>query len=138
MSYVIGTENDLVKLRSNYRKDDVFMYPIKAEKQDIQTLFLSMLKRAKSLSETPEFYNTLTNNCTTAILSHVNEIKTEKIPWSFEALMPSNSDKVIYDLGLIDTNLTLREAREYYQINELSDEFSNSSDYSQRIRKERT
>ena len=98
MSYVIGTENDLVKLRANHRKDDVFLYPIKAEKQDIETLFVSMLKRATSLSETAEFYNTLTNNCTTTILAHVNEIRNEKIPWSIEALMPSNSDKVIYEL----------------------------------------
>jgi hypothetical protein len=49
MTYVIGTENDLIKLRANHRKDDVFLYPIKAEKEDIQTLFLSMVKRAKSL-----------------------------------------------------------------------------------------
>jgi hypothetical protein len=115
----------------------VFLYPIKAEKEDIQTLFLSMVKRAKSLWETPEFYNTLTNNCTTAILDHVNEIKTEKIPWSFKALMPTNSDEVIYELWLIDTDLPLSEARKYYQINTLSEAFAWSDEYSKKIRKER-
>ncbi len=137
MSYVIGTENDLVKLRANHRKDDVFLYPIKAEKQDIETLFVSMLKRATSLSETAEFYNTLTNNCTTTILAHVNEIRNEEIPWSIEALMPSNSDKVIYELWLIDTELSLEQAREYYQINSLSEAFAWSDEYSKKIRKER-
>lgn len=137
MTYVIGTENDLIELRANHRKDDVFLYPIKAEKKDIQTLFLSMLERAKSLWKTPEFYNTLSNNCTTAILDHVNEIKTEKIPWSFKALMPTNSDEVIYELWLIDTDLPLQEARKYYQINSLSEAFSWSDEYSKKIRKER-
>jgi len=57
-----------------------------------------MLERAKKFSIEPEFYNTLTNNCTTAILDHVNEIRTEKIPWSLDVLMPSKSDKIVYNL----------------------------------------
>ena len=137
MTYVIGTEEDLIKLRANYRKDDVFLYPIKAQKKDIQKLFLSMLERAQHLSQKAEFYNTLSNNCTTAILRHVNEIRNEEIPWSFNALMPANSDSVIYELWLIDTKFPLEEARQYYQINKLSEQFAEDWDYSQKIRKTR-
>jgi hypothetical protein len=112
------------------------MYPIKTSAEKIQKLFISMLERADSLSKNPEFYNTITQNCTTSILNHVNELREEKIPWTKEALLPSHSDKVIYELGLIDTELSLTEARKYYQINELSEKFSDSEDYSQNIRKE--
>jgi hypothetical protein len=74
------------------------MYPINTPQEKIQELFVSMLKRADELSKNPEFYNTVTQNCTTSILDHVNELREEKISWSKEALLPSHSDKIIYDL----------------------------------------
>jgi len=98
MVYVLGTEKDLVQLRANHRKDEVFLYPIKTDKKNIQKLFVSMLQRAAILTKEAEFYNTLTNNCTTNILDHANELRDEKIPWNFKALMPSRSDEVIYKL----------------------------------------
>jgi hypothetical protein len=69
LMYVIGDEKDLIKLRANYRKDTVFLYPIKAEVEDIRSLFLDMIARTNKLKEKPEFYNTLTNTCTTNIVA---------------------------------------------------------------------
>lgn len=109
--YMIWNENDLVKLRANYRKDDVFMYPIKAYKEDIIELFVSLLKRADKLSKKPEFYNTLTNNCASNILKHVNDIRINDIPWNRYVILPSESDKVVYEYWLIDTNLSLADAK---------------------------
>lgn len=134
--YMIWSEKDFVKLRANYRKDEVIVYPIKTPKEKIQKLFISMLNRANKLSQNPEFYNTLTNNCTTNILDHVNQLREEKISWSREALLPSHSDKIIYDLGLINTELSLQEARKYYTINELSLKFGDDENYSEKIRKQ--
>jgi len=139
--YVIWDERDLIELRANYRKDQVILYPITAEKKDIQKLFLSVMQRAKSLSETPEFYNTLTKTCTTSILSHVNILREEKskspIEWGKKIFLPSHSDEIAYDLWLIDTDLPLAEAREYYTINELSEQYAGDENYSTLIRKER-
>lgn len=141
MVYMIWDENDLVKLRANYRKDEVIMYPIKTDKQNIKNIFISMLKRADNLTKNPEFYNTITNNCTTSILNHVNELRKslnkQKISWSIEALLPSHSDNVIYELWLIDTSMTLEQARKYYKINELSEKYNNDLNYSKLIRKDR-
>ncbi|NVP17235.1 DUF4105 domain-containing protein [Candidatus Gracilibacteria bacterium] len=139
--YMIGDEKDLVKLRANYRGDDVIMYPIKTDKENIKNIFVSMLKRADYLTKNPEFYNTITNNCTTSILKHANEIRQStnksKIGWSIYTFLPSRSDTVIYDLGLIDTSMTLEQAREYYKINDLSENFGDHIEYSKFIRKER-
>ncbi|MDD2907551.1 MAG: DUF4105 domain-containing protein [Candidatus Gracilibacteria bacterium] len=141
MVYIIGDENDLIKLRANYRKDDVIMYPVNTSKEKMKTLFVSMLERANKLAEKPEFYNTITNNCTTSILQHVNILRQgnneNQISWSKEALLPSHSDKIAYDLGLINTKLSLEEAREYYKINELSEKYGNDEKYSELIRKEK-
>jgi len=137
MVYMIWDENDLVKLRANYRKDDVIMYPIKTNIDKIKSLFISFSERSQKLSKKPEFYNTLTNNCATSILYHANLFREEKISWSKEALLPSHSDKIIYDLWLIDTNLALDEARKYYKINELSEKYADDINYSKKIRKEK-
>lgn len=36
ITYIVGDENDLVKLRANHRKDDVYMYPINTSKEKMQ------------------------------------------------------------------------------------------------------
>ena len=61
LMYVIADERDVIKLRSNYRKDKVYLYPVKTTKEKMQALFLDMLDRANKLKEKPEFYNTLVN-----------------------------------------------------------------------------
>jgi len=135
--YIVGDEKDLVKLRANYRKDIVRMYPMNATKEQIQSLFSSVMYRADKLTKEPEFYNTLWNTCTTSILRHVNTLRSDKIsPFDEKVLLPSNSDKIAYNLWLIDTSLSLEEARSYYEINELSENFAKSEDYSQKIRRE--
>jgi hypothetical protein len=56
LMYVVADENDVVKLRSNYRHDLVFMYPMRGEKEDLQKLFVDMLQRANKLKEEPVFF----------------------------------------------------------------------------------
>jgi hypothetical protein len=134
--YIVGDENDLVKLRANYRKDAVHMYPIKTPKEKMQGLFSSTMHRADQLTKEPEFYNTLWNTCATSILRHVNAMRTEKVSWNQKILLPSHSDDIAYELGLIDTKLPLPEAREYYKINALSEKYADDVNYSERIRVE--
>ena len=133
--YMIGSENDFIKLRTNYRKDEVYMYPINTPKEKIQGLFLSMMHRADKLSREGEFYNILWNTCTTNILFHVNRLREESIPWGKYILLPSHSDEIVYNAGLINTKLSLVDARNYYRIDELARSATGSTDFSASIRK---
>jgi Domain of unknown function (DUF4105) len=94
------------------------MYPINTPKEKIQQLFRSMMIRADKLTREPEFYNTLWNNCTTTILQHANALRKEKIDGGKYTLLPAHSDQIVYEAGLIDTDLSLTDAREYYRIDE--------------------
>jgi hypothetical protein len=132
--YVIADERDVIKLRSNYRKDEVFLYPVVTTKENMQKLFISMLNRANKLATEPEFYNTLTSTCTTNIVSHVNEIVPNRIPFSFKVLMPAYSDELAYRIGLIDNSVPLETLREKYHINERALKYADSSDFSKMIR----
>lgn len=135
LEYVVATENDIIKLRTNYRKNQVYMYPIKTEKDKIQALFRSMLIRADKLTREPEFYNTIWNNCTTSILQHANALRHDKLESGIYTLLPSHSDEVLYNAGLIDTKLSLSDARSYYRIDELARSLSGEIDFSSGIRK---
>ena len=134
ITYVIADERDVVKLRSNFRKDLVYVYPIRTTKEKMSTVFIDMVTRASALREKPEFYNTLTNTCTTNIMRHANNITPKRIPLSYKVLLPAYSDRLAYDLGLIDTDLSFEEAREKFLINDRAEEFANEPDFSKKIR----
>lgn len=134
LMYVIADERDVVKLRSNYRNDKVYVYPVNTTKEKIQKVFLDMITRANTLREKPEFYNTLTNTCTTNIMAHVNNISPKRIPFSLKVLLPAKSDELAYDLGLIDTSLSFEETRAKFLINKKAAEYAHDTEFSKKIR----
>ncbi len=100
--YVVGDERDLIGLRAHIRKNRVYLYPINATKEQVRTLFVAMLGRANRLAERPEFYNTLTNTCTTNIVRHLEDLTGEGLPIDLRILFPGYSDTLAFELGLID------------------------------------
>jgi hypothetical protein len=138
--YVIADERDVIKLRSNYRHDKVYVYPVKTSRENMRKLCISMSTHANKLATEPEFYNTLVNTCTTSIVGHVNEIAPGKVPWSLKVLMPAHSDELAYQLGLLDTQgpngitLTLEEMQKKYLINERAEKFKDDPKFSEKIR----
>lgn len=134
LMYVVGDERDLVKLRTNFRKDPVHLYRIRATPERIREMFVGMLRRANALREQPEFYNTLTNTCTTNLVRHVNEITPKRIPFRPAVLLPANSDRLAYELELIDTSLTFEEVRRRANINVLAARYADDPEFSKRIR----
>jgi hypothetical protein len=135
LMYVVGDEKDLVQLRSNHRKDNVYLYPIKISKNGIKNIFLDMLKKANELKDTPEFYNTIFNSCVVNLVKHANKGTAKKIPMNIEVFLPENSDRFIYNLGLIDTTLSFEETRKKFRINQKAEKYANSPDFSVKIRK---
>lgn len=135
ISYVIADESDVIKLRTNYREDEVRLYPIKTEKEKIQAVFVDMLKRADALTKEPEFYNTAINNCVTNIVKHVRKFTDKNIPWySIKYIMPKYSDEVAYNVGIIDTELPLETARVVFNITEKAQNCSPEENFSKCIR----
>jgi hypothetical protein len=132
--YVVGDERDLVKLRTNHRNDAVHLYRIRTTPERMREMFLAMMARANALAETPEFYNTLTNTCTTNLVRHVNQISPERIPFNPAVLLPASSDRLAYDLGLIDTSAAFPVVRERARINALALRHAADPDFSRRIR----
>jgi hypothetical protein len=134
LMYVVADERDVIKLRTNFRKDDVYLYPVRATAEQRRAMFVEMLERANALRAEPEFYNTLTNTCTTNIVRHVNAIAPRKVPWSWKVLLPAYADELAHSIGLLDTDLPLERARERFHVNARALRWADDPEFSRRIR----
>lgn len=132
--YVVGDERDLIGQRAAYDSTDVYLYPIRATPERIRAVFMEMLQRVNALHDRPEFYNTLTNNCTSNLIQHVNQVAPGRVPAGWKTIVPGYSDEVAHQLGLIDTDLDIAQARARYRINDLARRFISDSLFSLRIR----
>ncbi|ATB28780.1 DUF4105 domain-containing protein [Melittangium boletus] len=132
--YVVGDERDLVQLRSNHRRDDVYLYPVRATPERTTAFFLDMVRRMNALQAQPEFYNSLTSNCTTNLVRHLEKVSETNVPYDHRTLLPAYSDELAFALGLIDTDVGLAETRERHRINPLALAAQDRDDFSLRIR----
>jgi hypothetical protein len=133
--YVFGDERDLVRLRTEHRKDTVYVYPLRGGPKIARAMLVDILARVNSLHGAPEFYNSLTNTCTTNIVEHANRIAPGLVPLSWQEVLPGHSDARALELGLIDFDGTIEAARERFRVNERAAQAAGAFDFSERIRR---
>jgi hypothetical protein len=135
--YVVADERDLIRVRTEYRNVDVLIYRTTATPEMARKLFLDMMKRVNQLHDQPEFYDTLSNNCTTNIVRHINTLAPKSVPYDYRVLLPGYADSLAYDLGLIDNTAPFSEVRRRARINDLALRYKDDPHFSQRIRGEK-
>jgi len=134
--YVFADEKDLIGRRAIYDKNDVYVYRANATAEQGRAMFVDMCQRANNLSITPEYYNTLTNNCTTNLVGHVNRIaKYEKVPLNSKLLFPGYSDRLAYELGLIASDRPFEVTKQEARVNELAYIYREDPHFSKQIRR---
>lgn len=133
--YVAGDERDLIELRAVHRKDDVCLYRIKAEPVQVQAYLKSMLDRMNDLADKPEFYNTLSNNCTTSLADHLEAMGGDAVPrWDYRLLLPGFSGELARDMGLLDTNLDWEGTQKAALVNDRALKWADKPEFSRQIR----
>jgi len=136
--YVVADERDLIRVRTNYRKDppeDVYLYRTRAPIANVRRLFLDYIRQINSLAEKPEFYNTLTTNCTTSILTHTR-VNPGRHPLSWKILLSGYTPLYLYEHKMVDTSLPFDELKRRSHINAAAQAADQAADFSQRIRKD--
>lgn len=116
--YVVATEEDMLAQRSS-EEHAVQLYPLRVQAEQRRKMFLDIVARLNQLEKQPEFYHTLRSNCTNNIVAHANHAGTGNINmWQRGVIFPGWSDWLAMNYDLIDTELSLEEAREAFRINE--------------------
>lgn len=114
--YVVGSERDIVGLRTDIRKEKVKLYPVSLKKEEAKRLLLLIAKDINNIYTNPAFYNTFLNNCANVITRKIEHILNIKIPFGWGTFLPGYIDKVFYKLKLIPADKPFEEIKNYYQI----------------------
>jgi hypothetical protein len=131
--YVVGDERDLVRVRTNYRNENVYLYRLNASADDARHLLLVYLARINELADQPEWYHLLSNSCTINIIRYANAAGRVG-RFDIRHLLNGLIDSYLYHSGRIDTSLPFEELRRRSLINEAAQAADDAPDFSQRIR----
>lgn len=130
--YIVADERDLIRLRTNFRHEDVYLYRLAADKELVREVLLDYLKSINHLNQRPDWYNALTQNCTTAIRGHTAPYAHGKMNWRFIA--NGWLDTLLYERKAIDTRMSFEGIKSLSRINERALQCSDANDYSHAIR----
>jgi hypothetical protein len=131
--YVVGDERDLVRVRTNYRKETVYLYRLNSSPDDVRGLLMVYLKRINELADRPEFYHLLSNSCTINIIRYMNAAGRAG-RFDIRHLLNGMIDSYLYHSGRVDTTLPFDELRRRSRINEAAEAADDAPDFSDRIR----
>ncbi len=131
--YVVGDERDLVGVRTNHRREAVYLYRLNTSADDARRLLLVYLTRINELADRPEFYHLLTNSCTINIFRYANAAGRVG-RFDVRHLLNGLVDSYLYHSGRVDTTLPFDELRQRSLINEAAQAADGATDFSQRIR----
>jgi Domain of unknown function (DUF4105) len=131
--YVVGDERDIVRVRTNYRKETVYLYRLNSSPDNVRRLFMVYLKRINELADRPEFYHLLSNSCTINIIRYANAAGRNG-RFDIRHLFNGLIDNYLYYSGRVDTTLPFDELRRRSLINEAAQAADDAPDFSERIR----
>ena len=117
--YVVGDERDLIRVRTDYRRPEelVYLYRTRARPENARRLFLEYVDKINQLNERPDFYNTLTTNCTTDVWSLVRAL-TGQLPLDWRVLLSGYFPEYVYELGSLDASMPFAELKARSLIND--------------------
>ena len=131
--YVVGNERDVVRVRTNYRRETVYLYRLNAPADNARRRLLVYLARINELADWPEFYHLLSNSCTINIVRYANAAGRVG-RFDIRHLLNGLLDSDLYHSGRVDTTLPFDELRRRSLINEAAQAADDAPDFSDRIR----
>jgi hypothetical protein len=137
--FIAADERDVIRLRTNYRKDEeVYMYRTNASADIARKFFLTYLVYLNQLRDHPEWYNAVTKNCTTTLDSKLSEDLPNPKPWDYKLLLNGTLDELLYERGrLVTGGLPFAELKQREHINPFAQTVGQSPEFSALIREGR-
>ena len=132
--YILGDERDLVALRTNHRREDVYLFPTREDPARIRALLLDILERANSLARRPEYYRTIRDNCTTSLLGHIDRVADEPTPFSLALILNGYMPEQAYQRGRFESDAPFAEVKQQYAISARAQALPSLDDFSRQIR----
>ncbi len=98
LSIIAADERDVIRVRTNVRGEDDYLYRMRLPVRDMRLLFLGYVGEANQLVGTPRFYNTITVNCTTLVYQMMQGI-VGHLPLDYRLLLSGYLPEYVYSVG---------------------------------------
>jgi hypothetical protein len=132
LMFVLGDERDIVRLRTNIRRERVYLYRVRMPRPNVRALLDDYLARVATLSSRPEWYNSFLSNCTTNLFYRGHN----RIPrWVRPKIWLNGfSASALYQYGFLDQSVPFRQLQSESDVRERALAAGNVADFSQQIR----
>lgn len=116
LAVIMGDERDLVRLRTNFRNEDVYLYHLTFNKSVARDIFLEYVRMMNELRLRPQWYNALVNNCTTAIRALAKPY-TQDANLDWRMIVNGRVDELAYAREMLDTRFPFARLKAQSHIN---------------------
>ena len=131
--YIVADERDVIRLRTNYRREDVYLYHTLASPEQARQRFREYIGTLNALHENPRWYNAVTQNCTTSI--RAQRAAKFRIRWDWRILLNGKADELLYqDHAIATGGLSFTKLKQRSLINERARAADKDPDFSRLIR----
>ncbi len=136
LMYVWATEADAIGVRTRCRTRSIthLLEGNVLRDESKPALFRSYLNRTNALAEKPEWYNTITNTCTTNLVQHINDIYPGRVPMGLAWLLPGLSPEMMEREKLIRIEEDLATTMERSRIDERALSWDQENDFGDWVR----
>lgn len=133
LALIAADEEDVIKLRTNYRDEDVHLYPVKLTSEQLRTMFLQYVNLGNHLATKPEFYNTVSANCTSVVWALTKALKSD-VPVDTSLVLSGYLPEFMMRMGILQGPGTLNEIIQRAAISAKAKALPAGADFSAGIR----
>jgi Domain of unknown function (DUF4105) len=132
--YIVADERDVIRVRTNYRHEQLYLYRTSVRPDRARKLFLHYLQSVNTIHARPQFYNALTDNCTTNVRMHTAATTAKPAPWDWRMLLNGTVDELVYRNGGFASHLPFAGLKPMSLIDAKAQAADQAPDFSERIR----
>ncbi|GHC92189.1 membrane protein [Pseudorhodoferax aquiterrae] len=134
LSLVAADERDILRVRTNVRGEDVYLYRVQLAPAAQRALFLAYLAQAQALARAPRFYDTLSANCTTIVYEMARRI-VGGLPLDWRLLASGYLPEYLHSVGGLAPGHTVKQLRSAGRITARAQAADADPQFSQAIRR---
>lgn len=133
IALIAAEESDIVRLRTTLRGEEVSLFPVALNVAQRRALFLSYVDFGNQLNAEPQFYNTVTANCSSTVWRLAKVIKDD-VPFDYRLMLSGRLPEMLDALGALPGDMPMADRRAAAAITARAQMLPQGADFSTYIR----
>lgn len=135
LALIAADEADIIKVRTNRRRETVQRYRIDVKPENAAKLLAKYAELSQELNAAPRWYHTIWTNCTTTVFQLLRSISPADFPFDRRVLISGYLPDYLYDIGFLDRTQPLGEIKRRADITQAARLAEGDPNFSQAIRR---